>query len=206
MNTTPDLADRPEPQTLQTKETTMKTFTTWAMALGGAVLLGSSVLAQTTDDGHAEHHPDTAEPAAEAEAPTGDGPALPGMGMMTPEMMQMMHGMMMGAGNPSGMMACPGMQGGPASMAMPGIAGQTPQGPQAFLFGAPLDAPEEMTVDRVRALLEDELAMLGNPRLKLGDISAADDGSIIAEILTVDDSLVQKLAFNRYPGLVRQID
>lgn len=206
MTTTPDLADRPEPRTLETKETAMNTFKTWALALAGAVLLGTSGMAQTTDDGHAEHHPDTVEPAAEAEAPAGDTPAMPGMGMMTPEMMQMMHGMMMGVGNPSGMMACPGMQGGPASMAMPGMAGQAPQGRQAFLFGAPLDAPEEMTVDRVRALLEDQLAMLGNPRLKLGDISAADDGSIIAEILTVDDSLVQKLAFNRYPGLVRQID
>jgi hypothetical protein len=32
------------------------------------------------------------------------------------------------------------------------------------------------------------------------------DGSITAEIVTVDGSLVQKLAFNRYPGLVRQVD
>jgi hypothetical protein len=41
--------------------------------------------------------------------------------------------------------------------------------------------------------------------LKLGEIGTDADGSITAEILTVDGSLVQKLAFNRYPGLVRQI-
>jgi hypothetical protein len=40
----------------------------------------------------------------------------------------------------------------------------------------------------------------------LGAIGEAPDGSIIAEIRTVDGALVQKLAFNRFPGLVRQID
>jgi len=62
-----------------------------------------------------------------------------------------------------------------------------------------------MTEDRVRALLEQQLTSLGNPRLKIGEIGTASDGSITAEILTVDGSLVQRLAFNRYPGLVRQI-
>lgn len=44
-----------------------------------------------------------------------------------------------------------------------------------------------------------------NPRLKLGEIAAAADGSITAEIVTVDGSLVEKLAFSRFPNLVRQI-
>ena len=61
------------------------------------------------------------------------------------------------------------------------------------------------TPERVRAFLEERLARLANPRLKLGEIATAEDGSITAEIVTVDGSLVQKLAFNRYPGLVRQI-
>ena len=77
--------------------------------------------------------------------------------------------------------------------------------PQGILFGTQLGTPEEMTEDRVRALLEREMTNLGNPRLKLGEISTAADGSITGEIVTMDGSLVQKLAFNRYPGLVRQI-
>jgi hypothetical protein len=72
-------------------------------------------------------------------------------------------------------------------------------------LGLPAGTPEEMTPKRVRTFLEERLARLGNPRLKLGEIATAEDGSITAEIVTMDGSLVQKLAFNRYPGLVRQI-
>lgn len=152
------------------------------------------------------------------------------MGMMTPEMMQMMQrlmgqggmpgmmGGMTGQGVPeggagpgmtgqmpmAGMMMCPMMQmmrGGQAGMGMPG----TMNG-QGILLGTPLGTPEEMTEDRVRALLEQQLTSLGNSRLRLGEIGTASDGSITAEIVTVDGSLVQRLAFNRYPGLVRQVD
>ena len=157
--------------------------------------------------------------------------SMPGMGMMTPEMMQMMQRMMgqggmpgmmggmVGQGMPggdagpgmtghgqmpmAGMMMCPMIQmmtSGPAGMGMPGLMGG-----QGILFGSLPGAPEEMTEDRVRALLEQQLTNLGNPRLKLGEIGAAADGGITAEIVTVDGSLVQKLAFNRYPGLVRKI-
>ena len=114
--------------------------------------------------------------------------------MMTPEMMQMMQ-RMMGQGGMPGMMQ--GMAGGSAS---PGMMGSV-----NVLFGIPSGTQDEMTEDRVRALLERQLDTLGNPRLKLGGIGTASDGSITAEIVTVDGSLVQKLAFNRYPGLVRQI-
>lgn len=152
------------------------------------------------------------------------------MGMMTPEMMQMMQRMMgqggmaammggmTGPGIPeggagpgmtgqmpmAGMMMCPMMRmmmSGQAGMGMPGMMGS-----QGIPLGTPPGAPEEMTEDRVRALVGKQLTSLGNPRLKLGAISTASDGSIIAQILTVDGSLVQKLAFNRYPGLVRQVD
>ncbi|APH70658.1 hypothetical protein [Aquibium oceanicum] len=151
------------------------------------------------------------------------------MGMMTPEMMQMMQRMMGQGGMPgmmggmtgqgmpeggagsgmtgqmpmAGMMMCPMMQmmrGGQAGMGMPGMMNG-----QSILLGTPLGTPDEMTEDRVRALLEQQLTNLNNPRLRLGEIGTASDGSITAEIVTVDGSLVQRLAFNRYPGLVRQI-
>lgn len=47
--------------------------------------------------------------------------------------------------------------------------------------------------------------MSGVKKLSLGEIGAAVDESITAEIVTVDGSLVQKLAFNCYTGLVRLI-
>jgi hypothetical protein len=153
---------------------------------------------------------------------------MDGMGMMKPEMMQMMM-RMMGQGGMSDMMggqAGQGMPEGRADMAsgmpMAGMTmcpmiqmmskgqGQTGSadvtGGQGMRLGLPPGAPEEMTGDRVRALVERELTKLGNSRLKLGQIGKADDGSITVEILTVDGSLVQKLAFNRYPGLMRQVD
>lgn len=58
---------------------------------------------------------------------------------------------------------------------------------------APHGIQEEMTLARVRAFLEQRLAHHGKPRLKIG------------EIITVDGSLVQKLASNRYPGRFRQL-
>jgi len=150
------------------------------------------------------------------------------MGMMTPEMMQMMQ-RMMGQGGMPGMMG--GMQGGgmpEGSMGsgmmdqMPMAGGMTmcpmmqmmgarsgagmhPMMGAAMLYGMPHSKVEEMTPERVRTFLEQRLEQHGNPRLKLGEIASAADGSITAEIVTVDGSLVQKLAFNRYPGLFRQV-
>jgi hypothetical protein len=103
------------------------------------------------------------------------------MGMMTPEMMQIMRHMM-------------------AQRGMPGMLGG-----QGILLGTPPGATDEMTEDRVWDLLEQQLIELGNPRLRLGEIGTASDGNITTEIVTVDGSLGQFLALNRYPGLVQQI-
>jgi len=158
---------------------------------------------------------------ASDQAASGMAPGM--MDMMTPEMMQMMQRMMgqggmagmaqggmgpgmMGQGQmpmAGGMMMCPMMQmmmGSRAGMNMPGAMGGS-----AMLHGLPHGAQMEMTPERVRTLLEQHLTRHGNPRLRLGEITTAKDGSITAEIMTVDGSLVQKLAFNRYPGLFRQV-
>ena len=198
--------------------------------LASLLLLGTvtTVVAQTDPQEQDAHHPADTQAAPSAPAMPGDAPAAaapeatPGMGMMTPEMMQMMQrmmgqgGLMSGQGMPEGSvgpgmtgqmpmagMMCPMMQlmmSGQAGTSMPGMTGS-----KSILFGTPLGTPAEMTEDRARALLERQLSDLGNPRLKLGEIGTASDGSITAEIVTVDGSLVQKLAFNRFPGLVRQI-
>lgn len=197
----------------------MRTRNFPAALFAGLLLLGTvtSVAAQTDAQEDDAHHPAETQATPPVPSTPGDSAAtaapggMPGMGMMTPEMMQMMQQMMGQGGMPgmmdqmpmAGMMMCPMMQmmmSGPAGMGMPGMMGD-----QGILFGTPLGTPDEMTEDRVRALLEQQLIDLGNPRLKLGEIGTASDGSITAEIVTVDGSLVQKLAFNRYPGLVRQI-
>jgi hypothetical protein len=119
-------------------------------------------------------------------------------GRMGPDMVG--QGQMPMAG---GMMMCPMMQmamGDQPDMNMPGTTDDP-----AMLYGMPHAAREEMTPERVRAFLEQRLAQTGNPRLKIGEIATTPGGSISAEIVTVDGSLVQKLAFNRYPGLYRQV-
>ena len=121
-----------------------------------------------------------------------------GRGMMGPGM-----GMGPGEGMGAGMMEdCPmmGMQRGGMGPRMGGMKGGA-----GGILGGPRHAPEEMTPERVRAWVEDRLEWIGNPRLALGDVETAADGSIIAEIVTADGSLVQKLAFNRYPGLFRVV-
>lgn len=145
------------------------------------------------------------------------------MGMMTPEMMQMMQGMMARQGAQAGEqpMMGPGMQarrhhgrlhgeddfyGHPPHRGHHhGMMGGRGLGPE-LLYGMPQDAQWEMTPGKVRAFLERQLAWHGNPRLRIGEIGTAADGSITAEIVTQDGSLVQKLAFNRYPGLYRQLE
>ena len=115
--------------------------------------------------------------------------------MMTPETMQRMmaHGGMFG------------IMGGQGQMPMMGGMGASMTAGPAMLYGAPRGAKEEMTPERVRALLLQRLTQHGNPRIKIGEIATATDGNIVVEIVTVDGSLVQKFAFNRYPGLVRQL-
>ncbi|WP_022726784.1 hypothetical protein [Fodinicurvata sediminis] len=150
-------------------------------------------------------------------------PDQEGMGLMAPGMMdrgmmdQMMRPGMMGRGMmghmgqgamgqaqmPMAGMMCPMMK----SMMGAGGHGKGHHGMTGpdILYGIPENAHDEMTPDQVRGFLEKRLAHHGNPRLEVGDIVAEGDATITAEIVTVDGSLVQKLAFNRFPGLVRQI-
>jgi hypothetical protein len=189
--------------------------------IAGLLLLGvaSNAAAQTETQDHDAHHPAQTQAAPEnPSTPDGttDEPGMAsGMGMMTPQMMQMMQRMMsgmmqqgmagqgmMGQGmSGSGMTMCPMMAGGGS-----GMTSGAKMGAQNLILGVAHPAPEEMTPERVRTLLEQQLASLANPRLKLGAIATLADGSITAEIVTVDGSIVQKLAFNRYPGLVRQVN
>jgi hypothetical protein len=48
--------------------------------------------------------------------------------------------------------------------------------------------------------------MQGNERLKVGDVTRTDDDTIVAEIVTVDDSLVQRLEIDRHSGRMQRIN
>ena len=75
-------------------------------------------------------------------------------------------------------------------------------GPGA-MGGSPVD--KELSVEDVTKILEGRLAWRGNDRLKVGKVEEKDEKTIIAEIVTVDDSLVKRLEFDRRTGRHRRI-
>jgi hypothetical protein len=118
-----------------------------------------------------------------------------GMHHMQPGMMTGPHGM-----HPRVMMHrnLMGWQMGPGMMGR-GL------GP-GWVYGMPGAVERALDVDEVKAMMERRLAWHGNPRLKLGEVraDADDDDLIVADIVTVDDSLVQRLIVDRHTGQFRQ--
>lgn len=64
----------------------------------------------------------------------------------------------------------------------------------------------DLTIEDVRHFLEHRLETRGNKRLKVGAVTAQDDDRIVAEIMTVDDSLVELLEVDRHTGGMRQVE
>jgi hypothetical protein len=111
-------------------------------------------------------------------------PGMPGQGMGSG---------MMGPGGMHGMMGqgMPGMMG-------PGMGGQGMMGGQGP--GMRVTPSEHLTTDDVTHFLGHFLERHGNPRLKVGDVQEVDEDTIVAEIVTVDDSLVQRWRVDRHTG------
>jgi len=63
-----------------------------------------------------------------------------------------------------------------------------------------------LTVDQVKARMERWLAYQGNPHLKLGDVKEKDANTITADIVTADNSLVQRFVIDRDTGYYRPAD
>jgi hypothetical protein len=120
---------------------------------------------------------------------------------MHPEMMSMMHGgrgyrggMMMGQGAGSGMMMGQGR--GPGMMMGPGAMG----------LGSGIVAPvQHLSTDDVRHHFEHRLKLLGNDRLKVGEVTQKDEDTINVEIVTLDDSLVDRFEVDRHSGKVDRL-
>jgi hypothetical protein len=135
-----------------------------------------------------------------------------GLGMMHGMMEGMMRGTAEGLarGLVEGMAAVHGMEPeigpsegmGPRGMRQHGMMRSRGVGP-ALLYGPPA---EGITIERARTMLQGALAWHGNPRLTLGTVEEQDEDTIIAEILTVDDSLLQRLAIDRATGTFHRID
>lgn len=118
-----------------------------------------------------------------------------GFGMMG---RHMGGGGMMGSGMMGSRMMGSGMMG-------TGMMGGARSGRSA-LFGLRVRPVMNLSVDDVRSYLALRLKRLGNKRLKLGDTKATDDDTITADIVTVDNSLVEQLKVDRHTGAITYQD
>lgn len=87
-------------------------------------------------------------------------------------------------------------------------AGGKGAGMQGLGFGNQGDCPfgqnaafaPDVTVDSVKKFLDQRLDRMNNDRLKVGEVKKTGDDTIVAEIVTKDGSLVQKLQFDTETG------
>ncbi len=168
-----------------------------ALAISVIAIAASGVaIAQGTQDG-------TAPSMMRGDKPSGMmGPGMMqggmGQGLMGPSAGMMRGGM--GQGMMCPMMAAM-MQGGQGMMGPAMMGSEAMRGGMSALFGSHVTPPMNLSVEDVRSYLGQQLERLNNKRLKLGNI-AADGEAISAEIVTVDNSLVQRLKINRHTGTI----
>jgi hypothetical protein len=83
--------------------------------------------------------------------------------------------------------------------------GQMPMmGPgQGMGPGAMQPLKQDLSATDVQHMMEHRLAWRGNPNVKVGKVEEKDGDTIIAEIVTQDGSLVQKLEVDRHTGFMR---
>lgn len=123
-------------------------------------------------------------------------------------MMGYRHRGMMGPGQSCGMsgMMGPGMMG--SGMMGPGMMGPGGKMGHGGMMGHGGAAPlaEDLSVDQVRHMMEHRVAMMQNPNLKIGEVTANDDDTITADVVTQDDSLVRRFMVDRHTGAMRPAD
>lgn len=104
-------------------------------------------------------------------------------------------------GSPWGMM-------GPRMMGAPGPWG--PCGPGSMIrgHGLPWSASGDLklSTENVKTYLDRWISWQGNPRLKVGDVTEKDADTIVADIVTKDNSLVQRFAINRHSGFFQDVE
>lgn len=153
-----------------------------SMCLLLSVAAGSAIAQGTgAGQGH-EHDQGAAQGAAQS----------PDRGMMRGGMMG--RGMMESMG---GGMNCP-MMGGM-------MHGRTADAGMSGLFGSRVVPKMNLSADDVRGYLTEQIDRLGNKRLKVGKVDA-DAAAITAEIVTVDNSLVQRMKVDRSSGDIEYVN
>lgn len=119
----------------------------------------------------------------------------------------MQRGQMMGGQMGPGMMGPgamgPGMMGG---MMRGGQGGMMGPGMMDQGFGDRVVPSKHLSTDDVRHFLEYRLARRGNKRLKVGEVKEEGKDSIIADIVTVDDSLIERLKVDRHSGTLQRVE
>ncbi|MEH2534200.1 hypothetical protein V1277_006504 [Bradyrhizobium sp. AZCC 1588] len=108
----------------------------------------------------------------------------------------MMHG---GMGSEMGQQMGRGMMG--SGMMGSGMMRGGMRSGMGALFGSRVTPVMNLSVDDVRGYLASQLDRLNNKRLKLGDIKK-EDGTITADVVTVDNSLVQRLKVDPHTGTI----
>ncbi len=115
---------------------------------------------------------------------------------------------------PWGMMG-PGMMGGGVPGSGPWGGYGSPYMMHGYLMRGYQPAPSSswtasrdlnLSVDAVKTQVERWVAWQGNPRLKVGDVKEKDADTILADLVTRDNSLVQRFAVNRHTGLVQDVE
>jgi hypothetical protein len=170
-----------------------------------AVLMSApAARAQSSQHEHGATTPPQSTPGS-AMGPGGGAGGMMGMmgqggmmGMMPPGMMGQ-SGMGGGMDMPCGMPGA-GMMHGMMEM-MHGRGGMSTDGDMTDRGGMRVTAIRHLSEDDVRHFFEHWLELQGNDRLKLGAVQAGDD-VITADIVTVDDSLVQRFRVDRHSGQV----
>lgn len=115
----------------------------------------------------------------------------------------MMHQGMMGHGMMGNGMMGIGMMG--AGMTAQGMMGTGSGFHMSALGASPCSAEKDLTADDVKKILDGRLAWAGNKRLKVGNVTKKDDDTYIAEIVTTDNSLVERLEVGRKTGITRKV-
>jgi hypothetical protein len=131
----------------------------------------------------------------------GMGPGMTGQGMSP--------GYGMGPGM-TGQGMSPGYGMGPGMMGQgmgPGMMGQEMEPGygrgQGMGRGMMQPLPEDLSAADVKHMMEHRLAWQGNPNIKLGNVEEKDDNTVVAEIVTQDGSLLQRLEVDRHTGWMR---
>lgn len=112
---------------------------------------------------------------------------------------------MMGGYGPGWMMGGgPGWRHGGYGPCWRYFQGREGSGPAQSSRATPQQQDLKLTTDDVKARMERWLAWRNNPRLKLGDVKEKNADTITADIVTVDNSLVQRFEVNRHTGFMQR--